>query len=69
MDTFSFPIRLAATLFVAYEIYTGASWGNFRYSDDSWHAIPQRIYRDETPWFYWISIAMKVGLVLYLWYG
>lgn len=59
-------VKLLLAAFVAYEIYDGAAWTTFRYSSESWHAIPQRVYRDETPGFYWLTIGWQALIVAYL---
>lgn len=68
MDTFDLIIRLCATVFVGYQVYSGTTWGNFRYSNNSWHTIPQRVYRDESPGFFWINIVLQVACILFLWF-
>ena len=67
METWVLLMMLGTTAFVAYEIYTGESWGRFRYSDHSWHTIPQKIYRSESPGFFWSSVAFQGAFVLFLW--
>ncbi len=67
METWVLAIKIVVTAFVAFEISIGESWGRFRYSNNSWHAIPQRISHHETPDFFWINVAFQTVLVLILW--
>ncbi len=61
-------LKVVAASFVFYEVFAGEAWWTFRYSSDSWHAIPQRIYRDETPGFFWGVIAFQSAILTYLFF-
>ncbi len=59
-------LNLLVAAFIAYEIYDGAAWTTFRYSNASYHAIPQRVYRDDSPGFYWWTIGWQTLVLAYL---
>ena len=67
MDAILIGAKLGAAAYVLYEIYAGESSAKYRYSDESAQAIFQKIHRDETPGFFWFSVALKIVALIFLW--
>ena len=67
MDAILIGVKFGAAAYILYEIYSGESSAKFRYSDESAHTILQRIHRDETPRFFWFSVALKIVALIFLW--